>query len=141
MTSKDGLIKQTIWWPLLLFSKYVRGHTIAINVKSPEYTGRTNPSWIRGTIETPYLDACAVAGEDGWLNLAVTNVSEEKDFEVDLSGLKADKVEVHTVTGEHVQVTNTAEDQQVGIQESEWDGKGAYVFPKYSFTLLRWKVT
>ncbi|KAL1599130.1 hypothetical protein SLS59_006582 [Nothophoma quercina] len=141
MTSKDGLIKQTIWWPLLLFSKYMRGHTIAINVKSPEYTGRTNPNWIRGTIETPYIDACAVAGEDGYTNLAVTNVSEDKDLEVDLSGIKTDKVEVHTVTGEHVQVTNTATDQQVGIKESSWDGKGSYTFPKHSFTLLRWKST
>jgi alpha-N-arabinofuranosidase len=141
MTSKDGLIKQTIWWPLLLFCKYMRGHTIALNVKSPEYTGRTNPNWIRGTIETPYLDACAVAGEDGYTNLAVTNVSEDKDYEVDLSGISADEVEVHTVTGEHVQVTNTAEDQQVGIKESSWDGKGAYTFPKHSFTLLRWKAT
>jgi alpha-N-arabinofuranosidase len=141
MTTKDGLIKQTIWWPLLLFSKYMRGHTIALNVKSPEYTGRTNPNWIRGTIETPYLDACAVAGEDGFVNLAVTNVSEEKNFEVDLSGLETDKVEVHTVTGEHVQVTNTADDQQVGIKESSWDGKGAFTFPKHSFTLLRWKPT
>ncbi|KAL1648262.1 hypothetical protein SLS61_006952 [Didymella pomorum] len=139
MTSKDGIIKQTIWWPLLLFCKYMRGHTIALNVKSPEYTGRTNPNWIRGTIETPYLDACAVAGEDGFTNLAVTNVSEDRDYEVDLSGISADKVEVHTVTGEHVQVTNTAEDQQVGIKESSWDGKGAYTFPKHSFTLLRWK--
>ncbi|KZM28732.1 Non-reducing end alpha-L-arabinofuranosidase [Ascochyta rabiei] len=141
MTTKDGLIKQTIWWPLLLFSKYMRGHTIALNVKSPEYTGRTNPNWIRGTIETPYLDACAVAGEDGYTNLAVTNVSEEKDFEVSLDGINADKVEVHTVNGEHVQVTNTAEDQQVGIKESSWDGQGAFTFPKHSFTLLRWKST
>ncbi|KAF3039901.1 hypothetical protein E8E12_005394 [Didymella heteroderae] len=141
MTTKDGIIKQTIWWPLLLFCKYMRGHTIALNVKSPEYTGRTNPNWIRGTIETPYLDACAVAGEDGYTNLAVTNISEDKDFEVDLSGISADEVEVHIVTGEHVQVTNTAEDQQVGIKESSWDGKGAYTFPKHSFTLLRWKAT
>ncbi|KAF1361419.1 glycoside hydrolase [Lizonia empirigonia] len=141
MTTKDGLIKQAIWWPLLLFSKYMRGHTIALNVKSPEYTGRTNPNWIRGTIETPYLDACAVAGEDGYTNLAVTNVSEDKDYEVALDGIKADRVEVYTVTGKHVQVTNTAEDQQVGIKETSWDGKGAFTFPKHSFTLLRWKAT
>ncbi|KAF1930173.1 glycoside hydrolase family 51 protein [Didymella exigua CBS 183.55] len=141
MTTKNGLIKQTIWWPLLLFSKYMRGHTISLNVKSPEYTGRTNPSWIRGTIETPFLDTCAVAGEDGYTNLAVTNVSEDEDFEVDLHGISADNVEVHTVTGEHVQVTNTAEDQQVGIKQSSWNNKGAYTFPKHSLTLLRWKAT
>jgi alpha-N-arabinofuranosidase len=139
MTTKDGLVKQTIWWPLLLFSKYMRGHTIALNVRAPEYTGRTNPKWIRGTIETPYLDCSATLGDDRFVNLAVTNMSEEKGFEVDLAGLEAEKVEVFTVNGENVDVVNTAEVQNVGIQESSWDGKGKFAFPKHSFTLLRWK--
>lgn len=141
MTSKDGIVKQTIWWPLLLFSKYMRGHTIALNVRAPEYTGRTNPEWIRSTIETPLLDCSATLGDDGYLNLAVTNISEERDFEVPLEGLKADKVEVFTVGGENVNVVNTAEEQKVGIQESSWDGKGKFTFGKHSFTLLRWKPT
>lgn len=139
MTSKDGLVKQTIWWPLLLFSKYMRGHTIALNVRAPEYTGRTNPNWIRGTIETPLLDCSAALGDDGYINLAVTNVSEDRDFDVSLEGLQAENVEVHTVSGDNVQVVNTAEEQKVGIKESNWDGKGAYKFGKHSFTLLRWK--
>jgi alpha-N-arabinofuranosidase len=139
MTSPDGLVKQTIWWPLLLFSKYMRGHTIALNVRSPEYSGRTNPKWIRGTIETPLLDCSATVSEDGYVNLAVANVSEESDFEVLLEGLKAENVEVHTVSGDHVQVTNTAQEQNVGIKESKWDGKGSFTFTKHSFTLLRWK--
>ena len=139
MTSANGLVKQTIWWPLLLFSKYMRGHTIALNVRSPEYSGRTNPKWIRGTIETPLLDCSATVGEDGYVNLAVANVSEESDFEVSLEGFKADDVEVHLVSGDHVQVTNTAQEQNVGIKESKWDGKGSFTFLKHSFTLLRWK--
>jgi alpha-N-arabinofuranosidase len=139
MTTKDGLVKQTSWWPLLLFSKYMRGHTIALNVRAPEYTGRTNPNWIRGTIETPYLDCSATLSDDGWVNLAVTNVDETKDFEVEMTGCKAEKVEVHTVTGDNVDVVNTAEVQNVGIKESSWDGKGKFTFPKHSFTLLRWK--
>ncbi len=139
MTSPDGLVKQTIWWPLLLFSKYMRGHTVALNVRSPEYEGRTNPAWIRATIETPLLDCSATLGDDGFINLAVANLSEEKDFEVALDGLKADKVEVFTVTGANIQVTNTAEQQAVGIAESDWDGKGKFTFGKHSFTLLRWK--
>jgi alpha-N-arabinofuranosidase len=139
MTSANGLVKQTIWWPLLLFSKYMRGHTIALNVRSPEYSGRTNPKWIRGTVETPLLDCSATISDDGYVSLAVANVSEESDFEVLLEGLKAEDVEVHTVSGDHVQVTNTAQDQKVGIKESKWDGKGAFTFMKHSFTLLRWK--
>jgi alpha-N-arabinofuranosidase len=139
MTTKDGLVKQTSWWPLLLFSKYMRGHTIALNIKSPEYTGRTNPSWIRNTIETPFLDCSATLSDDGFVNLAVTNVHETQDYEVSLEGLNADKVEVHTVTGDSVDVTNTAEEQKVGIKETSWDGKGKFTFGKHSFTLLRWK--
>lgn len=139
MTTEDGLLKQTTWWPLWLFSKYMRGHTIALNVRSPEYTGRTNPSWVRGTIETPFLDCSAALGDDGFINLAVTNVNEECDYEVSLEGLEASSVEVFTVSGDNVDVVNTVEEQKVGIKESSWDGKGAYKFGKHSFTLLRWK--
>ncbi|USP75437.1 putative alpha-L-arabinofuranosidase C [Curvularia clavata] len=139
MTTKEGLVKQTTWWPLLLFSKYMRGHTIALNVRTPEYTGRTNPTWIRGTIETPYLDCSATLSDDGFVNLAVTNVHETSDFEVEIPGLKADKVEVHTVTGDGVDVVNTDGAQNVGIKESSWDGQGKFKFGKHSFTLLRWK--
>jgi alpha-N-arabinofuranosidase len=139
MTTKEGLVKQTSWWPLLLFSKYMRGHTIALNVRAPEYTGRTNPSWIRNTIETPYLDCSATLSDDGFINLAVTNINERQDFEVDIPGLKADKVEVYTVTGDNIDVVNTDGVQNVGIKESSWDGKGRFTFAKHSFTLLRWQ--
>ncbi|KAK3299673.1 glycoside hydrolase family 51 protein [Chaetomium fimeti] len=139
MTTKDGLVKQTIWWPLLLFSKYMRGHTIALNVKAPEYGGQTKPRWIRAAIETPYLDCSATVGDDGFVNLAVANVHEENDYEVALDGLQADKVEVYVVSGDNVSVTNTDGAQKVGIKESSWDGKGKYTFGKHSFTLLRWK--
>ncbi|KAK4234951.1 hypothetical protein C8A03DRAFT_37236 [Achaetomium macrosporum] len=140
LTTKDGLVKQTIWWPLLLFSRYMRGHTIALNVRAPEYVGRTNPAWIRAAIETPYLDCSAALSEDGYVNLAVVNVSEERDFEVALEGLKTDgEVAVFKVSGDNVNVTNTAEEQKVGITESTWDGKGKFTFGKHSFALLRWK--
>ncbi|KAF2635470.1 glycoside hydrolase [Massarina eburnea CBS 473.64] len=138
MTSKDGVMKQTTWWPLLLFSKYMRGQSVAVNVRAEEYLGRTNPGWIRGTIETPFLESCA-AVQDGWVNLAVTNVSEEKDYVVPIDGLKEGKVDVFTVGGENVSVVNTEAEQKVGIKEGTWDGKGPYRFEKHSFTLLRWK--
>lgn len=139
MTTKDSVVKQTTWWPLLLFSKFMRGHSVALNVRAPEYLGRTNPAWIRGTIETPFLDASAALGEDGWVTLAVVNVHEERDFEVELKGVKEGKVDVYTVTGESVTVVNTEGEEKVGIKESSWDGVGKYKFGKASLTLLRWK--
>ncbi|PSN70858.1 glycoside hydrolase family 51 protein [Corynespora cassiicola Philippines] len=139
MTSKDGVLKQTIWWPLLLFSKYMRGHSVAVNVRAPEYQGRTNPNWIRGIVETPLLDASASVSDDGVVSLAVANLSEDQDFSVELQGVKEGKVQVYTVTGDDVNLVNTEKEQKVGIQESEWDGKGAFTFKKHSFVLLRWK--
>ncbi|PSK40126.1 Paxillin-like protein 1 [Elsinoe australis] len=138
MTTKDGLLKQTSWWPLLLYSKYMRGHTVAVNVRGEEYEGRTEPKWIRGTIETPFLDVSCAVSDDGWVNLAVVNVSEDKDFATDLQGAGG-SVDVYTVTGSGPMVTNTEAKEEVGIKESKWDGKGAFTFPKHSLTLLRWK--
>ena len=51
----------------------------------------------------------------------------------------AGEVAVFTVTGDSVAACNMNGKQEVGITESKWDGKGAYVFPKHSLTLLRWK--
>lgn len=139
MTTEKGLIKQTIWWPLWLFSKYMRGNTVQVNVRSAEYQGRTNPKWIRGTIETPFLDCSAAVGDDGYVNLAVTNVSDDKEFATDVVGVKASEVQVFTVGGDSVDVVNTESEQKVGVKESTWDGKGKFSFGKHSFTLLRWR--
>ncbi|ORX99957.1 glycoside hydrolase superfamily [Clohesyomyces aquaticus] len=141
MTTKEGLVKQTTWWPLWLFSKYMRGSTIAVNVRCAEYTGRTAPEWIRGTIETPYLDCSATVSDDGYANLAVVNVHEEKEFATQIDGVTADKVEVWKVTGEGVAAVNTSGTETVtAIQGEGWDGKGKFTFPKHSLTLLRWKI-
>jgi alpha-N-arabinofuranosidase len=140
MTTKDGILKQPTWWPLLLFSKYMRGSTIAVNLRSGEYLGDTQPAWIRGTIETPWLDVSATLDDAGVVNLAVVNIHETKDFETDVSGIcSARAIDVYTVNGSAVGVTNTDEKHEVGIQESSWDGQSSFTFPKHSLTLLRFK--
>ncbi|KAM0200086.1 hypothetical protein ACHAPA_011795 [Fusarium lateritium] len=141
MTTKDGILKQSTWWPLLLYSKYMRGSTIAVNLRGGEYLGDTQPAWIRGAIETPWLDVSAALDKDGVVNLAVVNIHQEKDYETELKGLTAGKeVEVHTVNGADVKVVNTAEKEEVLIEETKWNGEGLFTFPKHSFTLLRWKL-
>lgn len=139
MTSKDGIVKQTTWWPYLLFCKYMRGSTLAVNVQSPEYEGETKPDWIRGKIETPWLDVSA-AIKDGIISLVVVNVHETKNFPTRLAGItEGSDVDVFTVTGPSVWSTNTADKTEVSIRESKWDGKGLYDFPHASMTMLRWK--
>jgi alpha-N-arabinofuranosidase len=140
LTNKDGLVKQTIWWPYELFSKFMRGHAIALNVRSPEYTGRTNPEWIRATIETPFLDCSATIGDDGYVTLAVVNIDETKGYSVKLEGVAKSEVDVYTVGGKDIHVRNTDGVQEVGVEESKWDASSdsTFSFKKHSLTLLRW---
>ena len=141
MTTKDGLMKQTTWWPLLLFCKYMRGTTVATHVSSPSYSGVTEPSWVQAAIDTPWLDVSATISDDGCLNLAVVNVHQTQDFEIELEGVapKEGGVKKYVVTGSSWDVVNTDDSQKVGIEESEWDGKGKCKFARMSMTLLRWK--
>ncbi|CAH0000159.1 unnamed protein product [Clonostachys byssicola] len=138
MTTPEGLVKQTTWWPLLLYSKYMRGSSVAVGLRAGEYTGDTHPAWLRSAVNTPWLDVSAALSDDGWISLAVVNIHEEKDFETEIRGAVSE-VEVHSVGGSALDVVNTAEKQEVGITESKWDGKGAFTFPKRSLTILRWK--
>ncbi|KAJ5660050.1 alpha-L-arabinofuranosidase C [Penicillium longicatenatum] len=138
MTTKEKIIKQTTWWPLYLFSKFMRGWTVAAHVSCGTYEGETAPKWLRGTVDTPWLDVSASLGEDGYANLAVVNIHEEKGFETVVEGVVG-TAQVFTVTGGDVMATNMKETEEVRVEESVWNGEGKYVFPKHSLTLLRWK--
>lgn len=141
MTSTDGIIKQTTWWPLWLYSKYMRGWTLGLHVRGGAYEGVQEPKWLGSVVGeqggASWLDVAGSIDEDGVVSLCVVNISEEESFETDLLGVKGE-VEVFTITGDNVKVVNTAEKEEVGIKESKWDGKGKYTFGKHSLTMLRW---
>ena len=141
MTSKDGIVKQTTWWPLLLFSKYMRGHTLATHVGCGAYEGETAPAWIQGAIDTPWLDVSATVDGMGMVSMAVVNLSLEQGFDIEVGGVqpKSGGVKVYSVTAEKWDAVNTAEKEAVKLKESEWDGKGKFSFPKFSITMLRWQ--
>lgn len=140
MTSEKGITKQTTWWPWLLFCKYMRGTSLNINVQSGQYEGPTKPEWIRGKMDTPWLDASAAISDDGVISLVVVNISEDKAFKTKIDGLKEGAaVTTYTVTGANVAVVNTEDKTEVGVAEGTWDGQGLYEFPRTSMTMLRWK--
>lgn len=142
MTTKDGIVKQTTWWPLELFSKYMRGWTVAAHVSCGSYTGETNPAWLQGVLEdgAPWLDVSAVVDDKGFVNVAVVNISDKHDFETTLKGVTG-QVEVHSVNGPDVNSVNVAGKEEVTVKTSKWSSgdESAFVFPKHSMTLLRWK--
>ena len=81
MTTKPGLVKQTSYYTLELFSKYMRGKMLGVHVSSGTYTGRTNPEWIATTVDVPWLDVSGALGDDGYINISVVNISDEQDME------------------------------------------------------------
>lgn len=138
MTTPTGIVKQTTWWPLWLFSKYMRGSTVAVHVRCEEYDGATEPTWIRGTIDTPWLDVSAAVDTHGTMTMAVVNVHPTRSFRVDVTGVTG-PVDVYTVTGPDLASVNTAEASPVGVSSGTWDGRGRFEFPKHSLTMLRWR--
>ncbi|KAJ1299917.1 hypothetical protein OPQ81_005358 [Rhizoctonia solani] len=58
MTSRDGIVKQTTWWPLLLFSRFMRGWTVAAHVSCGSWSGGDEPGLAAGRI--------AGTGRRGW---------------------------------------------------------------------------
>lgn len=140
MTTKDGIIKQTTWWPLLLFSKYMRGWTIATHVACGEYEGDTEPGWMRAAVDTPWLDVSATVDEQGWVSMVVVNVSLDQDFDIAVGGLVSKgQVEKYVIAGEAWDVVNTADRERVSVKESKWDGQGTCAFAPQSITMLRWR--
>lgn len=140
MTTKTGIVKQTTYWPLLLFTKYMRGKTLAVNLRCPEWKGeRTNPEWIRSTVKTPWLDVAAALDDNDWVNLSVVNISEVDDFETKVAGVTGE-VEVYTVGAQTKSIRESnMNNGDVKIVQSRWDGQGSYTFPKHSMTILRWQ--
>jgi alpha-L-arabinofuranosidase len=140
MTTERGVVKQTTYWPLLLFSKYMRGQSLATHVRSAVYTGRTMPEWLQTTMDMPLLDVSAALGDDGFVNLAIVNVSESKEMTCTLP-VPTGLVKVFVVGGKMngIRDNNTEGSEKVFIRESKWQGGSVFTFEKHSFTLLRWR--
>ena len=141
MTTKEGIIKQTIWWPYELFCRYVAGSALACHVTCEAYTGSTQPKWLKGFNRSiPLLDVSASVDDHGTVALCVVNIHAENDVSVDIDGLhEGAEVNVFTVTGSGPSVTNMQGKEEVAVKELKWSAKGLYSFPKHSFTMLRWK--
>jgi alpha-L-arabinofuranosidase len=146
MTSPNGLWKQTTYYPLFLFSKYMHGRAVVVHVRTGLYDGQTFPDWIGSTCSVPKLDVSAAINNDGWMNVAVVNSNENDSVMATLDGLKViegQQVEVYTVGGNGYDASDTNIEgiEKIGIKEGRWDGKDMiYWFERLSFTVLRWKL-
>lgn len=144
MTTPRGVWKQTTYFPLLLFSKYMRGKSVSVHVRTETYQGKTFPEWVETTCAVPKLDVSA-AVDDGWMNVAVVNTNDTKGFATQFASIeKGVEVQVFSMGGEEFVATdaNSEEDEKITIRESTWIATGdVYTFERLSFTLLRWRLS
>ncbi|KAF3318263.1 hypothetical protein TWF173_007695 [Orbilia oligospora] len=141
MTTKGGIVKQTSYYVLYLFSNYMRGKTLGVHLSAGTYEGRTVPAWIGTTMKVPWLDVSGAISEDGTINLSVVNISEDEDILTQLSIAEGTKVQVFRIGGSRFKITDTnmAGEEVIKIQEDTWSASGNYNFEKRSYTLLRWR--
>jgi alpha-L-arabinofuranosidase len=138
------VLRQTIFFPVLLFSRYFRGGTvIRVVLSSGAFSGETLPQWV-GPVAGPRreLDVSAVVVDGRSVRIAIVNRSESREYtDVPLRILGVDdtvkEVESHEMWDKDLKARNTWEEPnrvQVHTRRSQWEGK--WTFRPHSFTLL-----
>ncbi|KAI0716651.1 glycoside hydrolase [Earliella scabrosa] len=147
ITSSTGLFRQTIYWPLYLFSRYMRGgSSVNLAVTSPHFSGETLPGWISSVKGFPKdLDASAVLHTDPntkarSLRVAVVNRSETASYDVPLRVAFENvgaEVEVHELWHADVKARNGwGKENEVSVKTKTERWSGRWTFREHSFTLL-----
>jgi len=146
ITSPTGLFKQTIYYPLYLFSQYMRGGvSVRVSSTSPTFAEETLPKWISDIKGHPQeLDVSAVlqTNETGArsLRIAVVNRDEKSSHEVPIRIAFEDavgkRVEVHELWHKDVRARNSWEKQEVGVLSRTETWKEKWTFREHSFTML-----
>ncbi|KAI0763061.1 glycoside hydrolase [Trametes elegans] len=146
ITSATGLFRQTIYWPLYLFSRYMRGGTsVRLALLSPTFAGETLPQWVSDVKGRPKdLDASAVLHVNAKgarsLRVAVVNRSEDASYDVPIRvALEkvTEDVEVYELWHADVKARNGWDHENevsVKTRTAKWGGQ--WTFREHSFTLL-----
>ena len=131
-TNENGLYLQTIYYPLQLFSRNMKGNSLRLQLDSPTYTSKRFDT-------VPYLDASAAL--DG--NTLVLNiVNRHLDQALDVSVLLEDRqisgaITVSEVNGPDIKAVNDFDKTLVGVQTRTISASGSaltYSVPPHSYT-------
>jgi alpha-N-arabinofuranosidase len=150
-TDRTDLYKQTIYYPLQLFSQNVRGNSLDVFVDSPVYD--TDEDFALGLGErtatlknVPYLDVSA-AFDNGEITINVVNRHLDQIINAEIlsqHGSFTGQFEVYEVNGPEVKAGNDFDRQLVTtVQKPSFQASGhsfEYAFPPHSFTLLKGRV-
>lgn len=150
-TSKEGMFKQTIYFPLQLFSNHVSGTSLDVFVDCDTYDteeffiGLGEAKSIQKDV--PYLDVSATY-QDGEVTICVLNRHKDKSISTDIisqTGTFNGVFTVLEVNGPDVKAVNDFGKENVKTTTKpeirSRGGKITYDFPPHSFTLLKGKIS
>lgn len=135
MTSPTGMVLQTTYYPLKLYTDYCGDVALDALVRSDTFPGLP---------EVPYLDVSVTTDRDARkLTLAVVNRHPSNDIsaEIDIEGFRPQPSgALHEINGPSLDATNTfASPNQVTAKSGTFTGASANftrTFPAHSVTLL-----
>jgi alpha-L-arabinofuranosidase len=138
-TNDEGLFLQTIYYPLQLFAKNVKGNSLKLDVDVPGYKTK---QWS----DVPYLD---VSGAIDGNTLLLSVVNRHKDQTIDTTISLDDKsfagtLNVAEVNGPDIKAVNDFGKTAVRAESRTATARGKaaqYRFPPHSFTQLKAQLT
>ncbi|UTT90268.1 hypothetical protein NDA17_002749 [Ustilago hordei] len=150
MTSPEGLLFQTTYWPLRLFARYMKnGRLLNLGFTPDSYEGPTYPEWIQHITKPAYVDCVAMIVEEegskhASIRLSVLNRHPTSDWngKIDFEGFEIESVESHIVYSDDLLAKNTFEKPEVVVPKitkysgKEWAEKGSQPIRKHSFAFF-----
>jgi alpha-N-arabinofuranosidase len=149
-SEKNGMFKQTIYYPLEMFAKNMHGKSLDVFVDCPTYDTEVfniglGESTTKQT-DVPYLDVSATYN-NGEIVICVVNRHKDNAIKTDIvsqSGEYADILKVFEVNGADVKSANDFGVENVKtVAKPDLKAKGntvTYSFPPHSLTMIRGKV-
>jgi len=148
-TNEKGMFKQTIYYPLQLFSQHMKGTSLDVYVDSETYdTGEFNiglgdSERFTKLHNVPYLDVSA-ARNGKEIIIAVVNRHMDKSIPTDIllqEGNFTGNMEVYEVNGPNIKAENDFAEALVSTADkpaiAAHGNTVKYSFPAHSFTLLK----
>ena len=149
-TSETGMFKQTIYYPLQLFAKHVKGTSLDVFVDCDTYDPKEFNVGL-GEVTTvqenvPYLDVSATYHENE-VTICVVNRHKDNAITTDIisqQGKFAGNMQVFEVNGPDIKSMNDFDKQEVSTVEKESiktkGEKVTYSFAPHSFTMLKFEI-
>jgi alpha-N-arabinofuranosidase len=149
-TSEEGMFKQTIYYPLQLFTQHAHGTSLDLFVECDTYD---TERFFIGLGETttrqtgvPYLDVSATL-QDQTMVLCVVNRHRDEPITTDIlcqTGQFSGDFEVYEVNGPDVKSENDFDNEPVQtVRKDDLKARGdriEYTFPPHSFTLIKGRI-